>query len=261
MLRLRPLGEADRIVHLFSRERGKLHAVAKGVRKPRSKFGARLDFFSRSTLTIYPGRSLHIVTGAKTVSRAWNELVDPDVFAFLAYVAEVVDALSEPDLPVPELYELLCQIHDAVSRSAPTELLMPAFDLGALAALGWAPELDACARCGSPLGRRPLAGGRARLSPEAGGLICSRCYERERADHGGAEIVSLTSSELDALRRLRGMDPMSIMAADALLAHDRVLKSITRATHAFIEHHLGRRSRALKAAPDRPARSKAAARA
>src|SRR5215471_14364760 len=118
VLRLRPLGEADRVLTLFSRERGKLSAVAKGSRATRSKFGARLDFFARSRLTLHAGKSLDIITGAALLRNAWDQLVDPDVFASVGFVAEVVDGLCEPDLAVGEIYGLLCEFQDVVAGGA-----------------------------------------------------------------------------------------------------------------------------------------------
>lgn len=238
-------------MHLFSRERGKLHAVAKGARKPTSKFGARLDFFSRSRLTLHPGRSLAIVTSAQTIAGAWERLVDPHAYAFCSYAAEVVDGLCEPDLPVPELFDVLCDVQQAIAAGAAPESLAPLFDMRALAALGWSPELDACARCGSTLGRRPLSGGRARLSPDAGGLVCANCYEGELAQQTRAGLVNLTARELSQLRALRAASFADVAAREV---DPKLLRSLTHATHAFVEFHLGRAARALSSEGSRRTR-------
>src|SRR5579864_9461306 len=115
---MRPLGEADRILTLFSRERGKLSAVAKSARKTHSKFGARLDFFTRAQLSLHAGRSLDVITAVQSVKSVWHDLVDPDTYALASYIAEVVDALCEPDLAIPDLYATLCEIQDALADSA-----------------------------------------------------------------------------------------------------------------------------------------------
>jgi DNA repair protein RecO (recombination protein O) len=247
VLRLRPLGEADRILTLFSRERGKLSAVAKGSRATRSKFGARLDFFARSSLTLHTGRNLDIITGAALVANAWDRLVDPDVFASVGYVAEIIDSLCEPDLAVPEIYDLLCELQTLVERGEATASMLPAIDLRLLGALGLAPELEACARCGSALGRRPLSGGRCKLSPQAGGLVCRRCAlgslrgdaaERDATAIADTTAFSVSASELRMLQALRGM-PLQLAAARPEIA---ALRSRTRP---FVEYQLGRRSKAL----------------
>ncbi len=264
VLRLRPLGEADRILTLFSRERGKLSAVAKGSRATRSKFGARLDFFARSRLTLHAGRSLDVITGASLVASAWNRLVDPEVFASVGYVAEVVDSLSEPDLAVPEIFDLLCELQALIERGDASESMLPALDLRMLTALGLAPELEACARCGSTLGSRPLAGGRCRVSPHAGGLVCRRCALSESEDAsppGRADATALRASaaELRMLQALRGM-PLALAAASPEIA------GLRRLTRPFVEYQLGRRSKALSVldvsarprAPRRAGRDRAA---
>lgn len=242
MLRMRPLGEADRIVTLFSRERGKLSAVAKGVRKTRSKFGARLDFFSRVSLMLHEGKSLDVITSVQIVRAIWEKLVDPDTFALASYVAETIDALCETDFAVPDLYDTLCEFQNALARPGDRDLLLAAVDLRMLGALGFTPELEACARCGATLGARPLSGGRAWLSPEAGGLVCNACVRQMREAHETFDRVhgafSVGAKEFTALRALGGV-PFDNLGASGKGT------PLHRATRAFIENHMGRRSRAL----------------
>ncbi|HME82599.1 MAG TPA: DNA repair protein RecO C-terminal domain-containing protein [Candidatus Eremiobacteraceae bacterium] len=255
VLRLRPLGEADRILTLFSRERGKLHAVAKGSRKTGSRFGARLDFFNRVWLSLHSGRSLDVVTGARSIPgprmersnsfdrpqpSVWERLVEPDAFALASYAAEIVDALCEPDLAVPDIFDLLCELRDAIGAGVQPAALAPAVDLRLLGAFGLAPELDACARCGTPLGNRPLAGGRARLSPASGGLICARCSIEDSAIGSGAsgQTYSVSSGELALLRVLRAAPLRSLQDIPDVA-------QVRRLTRPFVEYQLGRRSRAL----------------
>lgn len=254
VLRMRPLGEADRILTLFSAERGKLTAVAKGVRKTQSKFGARLDFMSRSGLMLHAGRSLHVVTSARLVSSPWERVVEPDLYALASYAAEVIDGLCEPDLAVPELFDMLAEFQDAAAQNPPAgatrslDALRVAMELRILSALGFAPELDACVRCGAMLGNRPFAGGKAALSPEAGGLVCRRCLELGSADEGDSRrsfvVVRLTSAEFAALR-----DARDSTLAEALARPE--LAGPSRATQAFVQHHLGRASKALAASGGR----------
>jgi DNA repair protein RecO (recombination protein O) len=253
VLRMRPLGEADRILTLLSAELGKLTAVAKGVRKTQSKFGARLDFMARSALTLHAGRSLHVITSARLVTSAWERVVEPDLYALASYAAEVIDGLCEPDLAVPELFDMLAEFQEATGPAASgqarsLDALRVAMELRILSALGFAPELDACVRCGAQLGRRPFAGGKAALSPEAGGLVCRRCLDEGSADEGDSRrsflVVKLTSAEFDAMRTAREVSFAEALAMPELAAPGR-------ATQAFIQYHLGRASKALAAAGGR----------
>ena len=257
VLRMRPLGEADRILTLFSSERGKLSAVAKGVRKTRSKFGARLDFMARSQLTLHTGRSLDVITGARLVGTVWERVVDPDLFSLASYMAETIDGLCEPELPVVEIFDTLLEFEltfsgpgnlspsSAAQRLAGVRVV---FDLRMLAALGFAPELDACVRCGEPLGRRPFASGRAALSPEAGGLVCKRCLDAGSGDEGDMrrafDVVRLSATEFELLRAARSLTLREAWEMQALAP-------LARVTQAFMQHHLGRAARSLATAGSR----------
>jgi DNA repair protein RecO len=245
VLRMRALGEADRIVTFFSRERGKQSAVARGARKIQSKFGARLDFFSRVTLMLHVGKSLDVITAVQTVKSIWEELVDPDRFAAASYVAESIDTLCEPDLAVPELYDALCEFQIALARRVDRDALLAAMDLRLLSALGFAPEFESCARCGATLGRRPLKGGRAHLSPQACGLLCDKCARELRADPKAAAAAGgLFSVSALEFARLRALRETPLEAIDPQDKHGQ----LHRVTQAFVEYQMGRRSRALAVA-------------
>lgn len=244
MLRTRPLGEADRIVILFSKDRGKIDAVARGARRPASAFGGRLEFFTRVDVMLHAGRSLDTITSARIVNGIWEQLVDPERFAAASYVAEVIDALCEPGLAVPELYEALCAFQAALAVSTDFETLLTVMNLRILSALGVSPELDACARCGAVLGKRPLVGGRAWLSPQAGGLLCTACVQsvREGTADMKSDLLSVAAADLAKLRTWReaSLDPAATLEAGARSK----AAAAERASRAFVEHQMGRRSRA-----------------
>lgn len=244
---MRPLGEADRIVTLLSRERGKQSAVAKGARKTQSKFGARLDFFTRVALMLHEGKSLDVITSVNTIKAIWEQLVDPDAYAAASYVAETIDVLCEPGLAVPELYETLCEFQDALAQHVDRDRLLAATDLRVLNALGFAPELDACARCGAMLGHRPFSGGRAHLSPQAGGLLCTACTRELRADRQAAAasggLLSMSAAHFAQLRALRGTPLGAVGSPDGHAQLHRV-------TRALVEYQMGRRSKSLSVEGD-----------
>ena len=172
MLRARPLGEADRIIRLFTSERGKLDAVAKGVRRAKSHFAGRLEFGNECELQMHHGRSLDVIVNADIVRAPWERLVEPERFATAQLVAELVDAFCEPDLAVPEVYDCF---RVSCRRSPPAmtpRALVPRFSLRLLASLGIEPPVDACVRCG-----KGFEGERAWVDPQAGGFICASCRE------------------------------------------------------------------------------------
>jgi DNA repair protein RecO (recombination protein O) len=228
VLRTRPLGEADRVYTLLTRERGKVDAVAKGVRRPRSAMGGRLEPLAEVRVALHKGRSLDVITEVRTITSYWNGLVRPDALATASLFAETIDLFCEPELALPEIYALLAGAIAAVAASASPAGLVPRFQLRLLHALGLAPADDACVRCGAGLGDRG-----AWLDLEAGGLGCERCYGAQGDAHAfdAADVANFR-----ALGAERG-------SGAALLATLRV----ARAADDIVTWHLGRRpkSRAL----------------
>ncbi len=226
MLRARPLGEADRIIRLFTSERGKLDAVAKGVRRAKSHFAGRLEFGNECELQMHHGRSLDVIVNADIVRAPWERLVEPERFATAQLIAELVDAFCEPDLAVPEVYALLSGVLSAIAATETPRALVPRFSLRLLASLGIEPPVDACVRCG-----KGFEGDRAWVDPEAGGFICASCRE------GWRDLIEL---DVDDLRNLAGLRTPRGSGAATLLARPRV----TLAIEEIVVHHLGRKPKA-----------------
>lgn len=164
-------GEADRILHLYTAERGRMGAIAKGSRRARSRFGGRLEPFFRLRLDLHEGRSdLLTVTGAETISPYAAIRSDPGAIDCAARGCDAVSRLFDTPEPHPEVFNLLCTFL-AVLDADPAragEALQVAFRLKLLLAAGLAPQLGRCARCGS---QEDLVG----FSPAAGGVVCAAC--------------------------------------------------------------------------------------
>jgi DNA repair protein RecO (recombination protein O) len=164
-------GEADRILHLYSRERGRIGAVAKGVRRPKSRFGGRLEPLFRVGLVLHEGRGdLHTVTSAQTV-HAHATLRDGRATLSRATeaCAAVLRLFDSAEANVPA-YNLLCHqlaLLDARPEAA-TRAQALTFRLKLLLAAGFVPELAACASCGE---REHLGA----FSAGAGGVVCAAC--------------------------------------------------------------------------------------
>lgn len=171
-------GEADRILHLYSAEHGRLGAIAKGVRKPRSRFGGRLEPFFRLDLVLHRGRGdLATVSAAETVQAFADLRVSAAGLGAAARACDAVLRLFDAAEPNRPAYNLLCRFLgqiDSLCAADPTlepaSLLARAlaFRLKLLVAAGFAPELAGCAACGS---REHLQG----FSGAAGGVVCAGC--------------------------------------------------------------------------------------
>jgi len=164
-------GEADRVLHLYTRERGRVGAVAKGVRRVRSRFGGRLEPLFRVHLVLHEGRGeLATVTSASTVN-AHAALRDRrDSLQRATQACDAVLRLFDSQEPNPAAYNLLCHelmLLDAEPGAA-TRAQALAFRLKLLLAAGFLPELAACASCGE---REHLGA----FSAGAGGVVCAGC--------------------------------------------------------------------------------------
>jgi DNA repair protein RecO (recombination protein O) len=190
VLRTQKLGEADRIVTLLTRRSGRVRAVAKGVRRTRSRFGARLEPFTHVDLLLYPGRSLDVITQAETV-RPFGGLLAGDYPRYTTGTAMLETA--ERFTPVekePALRQFLLLVGGLRAlgeQEHEPRLVLDAFLLRSLAVAGYAPALDECAVCGTRAprpdpddpgdasGRRGAPAGFRAFSVSAGGLLCPSC--------------------------------------------------------------------------------------
>ncbi len=171
VLRVQKLGEADRIVTLLTRRHGRVRAVAKGVRRTRSKFGARLEPFSHVDCQFYAGRSLDIVDQAEGVRNYGAELVaDYPRYTAGTAVLETAERLTaEEQEPSLRLFLLVVgALRSLVGAEHDPPLVLDAFLLRAMAVAGWEPSLLDCAKCGAP-------GPHRAFSVPAGGVVCSIC--------------------------------------------------------------------------------------
>jgi DNA repair protein RecO (recombination protein O) len=219
VLRSIRFGEADRVLHLYTAERGRIGAVAKGVRRARSRFGGRLEPFFRTQLVLHEGRGeLCTVTAAETVHahpalRERRGALERATQACDA-VLRLFDA-AEPNRPA---YHLLCR-ELALLDSDPAKATRAhglAFRIKLLLAAGFVPELASCAACGD---REHLSG----FSASAGGVVCAGCE---------AGAFSLTPEAHEFL-----VAALARPLAESPAAPDGALGQADRAIAETLEHH------------------------
>ena len=224
MLRSMRYGEADRILHLYTPARGRVSAIAKGVRRARSRFGGRLEPFFRIQAELHEGRGeLLTVTGAQTVDAHTRLRGDARALDAAARACDAVGRLFETGEPHPGVFNLLCRqlgLLDAQAGDGATGAAGRAgslsFRLKLLLAAGLAPQLGACASCGEP---DHLVG----FSGAAGGVVCASCEAGSFAiDEDAHNFMT------DALGR-----PLT----EAPAAGDQALGQVERAVAATLEHH------------------------
>jgi DNA repair protein RecO (recombination protein O) len=226
VLRSMRYGEADRILHLYTPARGRVSAIAKGVRRAKSRFGGRLEPFFRLQAKLHEGRGeLLTVTGALTVDPYSRLRGDRLALDAAARACDAVGRLFETGEPHPGVFNLLCRQLGLLDQQAGDAGEGPraagrsgslSFRLKLLLAAGLAPHLGACASCGEP---EHLVG----FSGAAGGVVCASC------EAGSFPLGA------DAHEFMTGALGRSLTEAPE--GSEQALGQVERAIGATLEHH------------------------
>jgi DNA repair protein RecO (recombination protein O) len=170
VLRQRPLGEADRILTVFSADRGKMDAVAKGVRRPGSRKAGHLELLTHSSLMLARGQNLDIITQSQAIESYLPLRDDLRRMSFGLYAAELVDRLTVEHAEGYPIFRLLVETLGRLSTGNDLETALRYFEINLLAHAGFQPQLWQCVVCQNPL--RPVENC---FSPSAGGAVCPGC--------------------------------------------------------------------------------------
>ena len=226
VIRRSDFGEADRLLTLFSRDRGKKRSIAKGARKPQSRKTGHVELFMRSKFLVAEGRDLDIITQAEMVA-AYARLRDDLVRAtYAAYAVELLDRFTVEDDPHPDIYELLVSALEAFSADDDVLLAARYYELHLLSLTGFQPRLFNCLSCGEPIVEQDQF-----FSAELGGLLCPNCRAADRH----AQPVSAV-----AVKVMRYLQTRSWAAVRELRLRPTVLHEIERVLHDYLIHILER---------------------
>jgi DNA repair protein RecO (recombination protein O) len=213
-------GEADRILHLYSAKRGRIGAIAKGARRPRSRFGGRLEPFFRLDLVLHEGRGeLLTVTQVSTVDGYPRLRSSAAGLSAGARACDAVLRLLDSAEPNPPAYNLLCRylalLDDPAAGATGLETAL-SFRLKLALAAGFAPELASCTRCGEA---DHLVG----FSGAAGGVVCAACQA------GAFPLAEPTHRFM--------VEAIGSPLAEAPPAGEAALRQAERAIGETLEHH------------------------
>ncbi len=220
VLRTYKLGEADRIVVLATAGHGKVRAVAKGVRKTKSKFGARLEPLSHVAVQLYEGRNLDIVTQVEGIDPFRAIRDDLERYVAATSALEVVDQVSmegEPDLA---RFRMLVGVLRTIADND-NPLVLPAFFLKLLAHEGLGLEVSRCVTCG---GGDPLVA----LDLPSGGMLCQPCRQGR----------AVSAEALRLLRAVLGGGLATVLAEPPSPAVSEVGAIATEAVEQLLERRL-----------------------
>ncbi|GAB3129393.1 DNA repair protein RecO [Glaciibacter psychrotolerans] len=188
VLRTQKLGEADRIVTLLTRHNGKVRAVAKGVRRTGSKFGARLEPFMVADVQLYEGRSLDVITQAESLGSYGAQITaDYPSYTAASAMVETADKLTESEGSLQQYLLLVGALRSLSRHEHGASLTLDSYLLRALSMAGWAPSFQDCSRCGA-------VGPHSAVVVQLGGVVCADC-----APPGAPRLDAPTITLLGAL--------------------------------------------------------------
>jgi DNA repair protein RecO (recombination protein O) len=235
VLHRRSLGEHDRVLTLFTKEHGKISAVAKGSQRATSRLVGATEPFTHVRLLLATGRNLDIITQCEIVNAYPALRTDIERLSRAAYICDLLDVFShDHDATSSEaVFDLTCAA--LLLLTQPFEWLdsvIHAYDIRLLEVLGYAPAIEYCAHCGEPLQEPPFG-----FSPAAGGALCMRCR------HTFLDAFPLPTDTLTALQTLQTASP------EALLHYSppkTVVPHIERALRSFIRFRAERPLRTIE---------------
>jgi DNA repair protein RecO (recombination protein O) len=224
VLRTMRLGEADRIVTILTAEHGKVRAVAKGVRRTKSRVGGRVEPLSHVALLCWRGRELDVVSQVESIDTFRQIRTDLSRLGPATTILEIADQVAEQHAPAGELYAMVLGALRALESEA-SPLLLGAFCFKLLAIDGVSPIVDACARCASP---GPLVA----FDLGEGGLLCEHC---RRGQAVSEEFVTLARAVLGGSLAWALRQPTTPATSE-----------VERIGLAAVERHLDRRLRSSR---------------
>ncbi|MCR4402819.1 MAG: DNA repair protein RecO [Firmicutes bacterium] len=202
VLKTRNLGEADRIVTFYSPTKGKVRAVARGARRPRSRFVSSTQMFAHADFLVFSGKSLDNISQVEVKASFPRLHEDLGKLAFASYAAELLDAMVEEGEGssdgggCEEIFRLLVSYLGALSDTRDPEMLTRAFELKLSCLLGYKPVLEACAVCGEPDPGCDMG-----FDPGVGGIVCPRCLDRSASG-----VVRISRGSVEVLKKLLQLD-------------------------------------------------------
>jgi len=189
------LGEADRILTLFTPHLGKIQAVAKGVRRPRSKMAGHLELLTHSLVSLARGRNIDTITGSQTINSFLPLKSDLRLTSYALYTTELVNQFTADNVEDYPLFQLLLETMHRLCQGGDNELVQRYFELHLLNEVGYRPQFEQCVSCRSMLKSTTNS-----FCPGAGGMLCPGCRQSQPLTY------PLSPNALRVLRLLQNND-------------------------------------------------------
>jgi DNA repair protein RecO (recombination protein O) len=231
ILRRADFGEADKVLTIYTPERGKVRVLAKGVARPTSKMGGHLETFTCSQLQVARGRNLDIVTQCETAHSFHLIREDLERTTMAFHVAEIMEHLAGEHIQNTPTYNLLLATLQRLDGEDSPDMAVRFFEMQLLEHMGYRPELRRCLRCQDQV--RPVVN---YFSPGAGGVLCPDCGRTS----GGLEV------SVNALKLLRVLQDGDYSLARRVQAGAPLRAELETTMRAYLQYVLERRLRSCE---------------
>ena len=197
------LGEADRILTLYTPHLGKIQAVAKGVRQPKSKMSGHLELLTHSMVSLARGRNLATITGSQTINSFRPIKDDLELTSYALYMIELVNQFTEDGIEDYPLFNILLEVMGKLSAGKNNDLVLRYFEVKLLDNLGYRPQLKQCVSCRTQL--QPIIN---YFCPGAGGMLCPTCSRNNSFSYplsvNGLKVFRMLQDEdYETIRRIK----------------------------------------------------------
>ena len=217
ILKKTKLGEADRILTLYTPDLGKIQAVAKGIRRPKSKLAGHLELLTHSLVSLARGRNLDTITGSQTISSFLPLKSDLELTSYALYATELVSQFTADHIENRPLFRLLLEVMEQLCQASNSELVLRYFELHLLNEVGYRPQLQQCVACQQSL--EPVTNS---FCSNAGGMLCPNCRQ------GQALSYPLSVNALKVLRLLQSSDYSTVSRLKMNPALSREIEMVMR---------------------------------
>lgn len=221
--------EADKIVTIYSKKFGKIQAIAKGVRKTKSKFGSSLEILTYAIFLIYKGRNVDIISQTEILESFFSTSREVLKFAFAANCVEIVDKLTEERETNIGLFNLLKEVLHYLRKTNDPKLLTLSFRWQVMSILGYKPSLHHCCRCDKTINDQK----EVYFNIKEGGVICNNCISKNK--EGGIQI----SLYFLKLSRKLLITPLSVISKATI--PDIRIKELEKITNLFLTYYSEKR--------------------
>ena len=220
------LGEADRILTLYTPHLGKIRAVAKGVRRPKSKLAGHLELLTHSLVSLARGRNLDTITGSQTIDSFLPLKSDLQLTSCALYAIELVDQFTADNIENYPLFQLLLETTHRLCQAHNNELVLRYFELHLLDKVGYRPQLQQCVSCHSQL--TPVINS---FCSSAGGMLCPNCIHTHPFTH---------PTSVNALKVLRFLQNNDYDTASKLKVNSELSRELEGVMRGYLRYLLER---------------------